>query len=149
MYLVKTIDQFNDKNIFFCDPIKNNVMNDGIFIRIIYSSEIVAINGIFLLLTLNDVTCEKYYSKYRCKFNTTTHAHIINDLKSIEENILKKYSVPNKMPQFKIYDQIKNGYIKVFFDIEKKPETLFTLKISGIWETEENYGLTYKFSKIN
>jgi uncharacterized CHY-type Zn-finger protein len=101
------------------------------------------------LITLNDVTCEKYYSKYRCKFNVSSHANIINDLKMIEENILKKYSVPNKTPQYKIFEQIKNGYIKIFFDIEKKPETLFNLKISGIWETDENYGLTYKFTKIN
>lgn len=149
MYLVKTIELFDDNNIFFCDPIKNNVMNEGNFIRIIYSTEVVAFNGIYLLITLNDVTCEKYYSKYRCKFNVTSHANIINDLKIIEENILKKYSVPNKTPQYKIYEQIKNGYIKIFFDIEKKPETMFNLKISGIWETEDNYGLTYKFTKIN
>ena len=30
-----------------------------------------------------------------------------------------------------------------------KQTSSFVLKISGIWETPQNYGLTYKFIKLN
>ena len=78
-----------------------------------------------------------------------THSELIYNLKVIEENILKKLSFKNKQPQFKIFEQINNGTIKIFGDVQSKQHNLFILKISGVWETSQNYGLTYKFIKIN
>jgi hypothetical protein len=148
MNLVKRIDQYNDECLFFCEPIKNNVMNDGNFIRILYSTENIVLNGIYLQINFNDLVCEKYYNKYKCSFNVANHKDIIDNIKIIEENILKKYKT-NKLPSNKIYEQIKSGYIKLFTDISNKINCSFILKISGIWETQYNYGLTYKFIKIN
>jgi len=149
MNIVKRIDQYYDNSIFFCEPIKNNVMNEGSFIRILYSNNCFTLNGIYLLITLNDITCEKYYNKYKCMFNVLFHKDIIDSLKVIEEDILNKIDIKVKLPQYKIYDQIKNGNIKLFNDIGNKSISSFILKISGIWETHLNYGLTYKFIKIN
>jgi hypothetical protein len=149
MNIVKKIEQYDENNIFFCDPIKNNVMTEGNFIRILYSTNCVTFNGIYLLITLNDITCEKYYTKYKCNFNVTLHKDIINNIKNIEENLLKKYEINNKTPQYKIYEQLKNGNFKIFTDIDNTHVCSFVLKISGIWETHNNYGLTYKFIKFN
>ena len=55
----------------------------------------------------------------------------------------------NKIPLFKIYEQFSSGYIKIFSDFENKAKYSFILKISGIWETQINYGLTYKFIKTD
>jgi hypothetical protein len=148
MNLVKRIDQYNDECLFFCEPIKNNVMNDGNFIRILYSTQNIVLNGIYLQINFNDLVCEKYYNKYKCSFNVANHKYIIDNIKIIEENILKKYKT-NKLQSNKIYEQIKSGYIKLFTDIGSKINCSFILKISGIWETQYNYGLTYKFIKIN
>ena len=63
--------------------------------------------------------------------------------------MLKKIEINNKIPQFKIYEQFINGNIKFFSDNNIKNNNYFILKISGIWETQINYGLTYKFTKIN
>ena len=149
MNIVKKIDQYDENNCFFCEPIKNNVINDGTFIRIIYSTHNVVLNGIYLLLTLNDISSEKYYTQYRCNFNVINHKDIIDSLKIIEEELLKKSEIKDKIPQFKINEQLKNGSFKVFTDICNKIVGSFILKISGIWETQYNYGLTYKFIKIN
>ena len=151
MNLVKTFEQYNDTNIFFCDPIKNNIMNESNFIRILYSTNIFTLNGIYLHVTLNDVICDKYYNKYKCNFNINNHQDLIDKIKVIEENLLKKleFSMVNKIAQYKIYEQFKNGYIKLFQEIQNKPKTSFILKISGVWETTANFGLTYKFIKIN
>uniref|UniRef100_A0A6C0IER1 Uncharacterized protein n=1 Tax=viral metagenome TaxID=1070528 RepID=A0A6C0IER1_9ZZZZ len=149
MNIVKKIDQYDDNNIFFCEPIKNNIMNEGNFIRILYSNSYFVLNGIYLLITLTDIICEKYYNKYKCIFNISQHKEYIDSLKIIEENLLKKVDITGKIAQYKIYEQIKNGNIKLFNDIGNKTTCSFILKISGIWETHTNYGLTYKFIKIN
>jgi hypothetical protein len=149
MNIVKKIEQYDNNNIFFCEPTKNNVMNEGNFIRILYSTHNVVLNGIYLIITFNDISCEKYYTKYRCCFNVNSHIDTINNLKIIEDDILKKYENINKLPQYKIYEQLRNGNLKIFTDIGNKTICSFILKISGIWETEDKYGLTYKFIKIN
>ena len=87
-------------------------------------------------------------------FNETLYIKIFDYIKSdnwdlvlkiIEENLLRKFEINNKIPQFKIYEQLQNGNIKIFTDIGNKSIASFILKISGIWETQYNYGLTYKF----
>lgn len=152
MNIVKTIDQYDEHNVYFCEPIKNNVMNDGIFIRIIYSNALFVLNGINLFVQLNNVTLDKYYNKYKCSFNVASHKETIEVLRGIEDNLLKKINIRTKIPQYKIHDQMKNGNIKLFLEntnIEKFVHNFFMLKISGIWETETHYGLTYKFLQAN
>ncbi len=146
MNLVKNINQYDENNIFFCEPIKNNIMNDGTFIRILYSTHNILLNGIYLLISLTDIACEKYYNKYRCIFNASNHKDIIDNIKIIEENILKKIDI-KKTPQLKISEQLRNGNIKLFNMIDQQ-DSSFIVKISGVWETQYNYGLTYKFIKV-
>jgi hypothetical protein len=150
MNIAKNINQYDENNVYFCEPIKNNVMNDGYFIRILYSTPLFVLNGINLVIFLNDVVIEKYYNKYKCSFNPMNHKTLIDSIKLIEENLLKTVNFKNKIPQFKISEQLKNGNIKIFSEnIEKINNNLFTLKISGIWETDLHYGITYKFIKLN
>jgi hypothetical protein len=150
MNIVKRIDQYNNDYVYLCEPIKNNVMNEGNFIRILYSTPLFVMNGISLLVTLYDINIEKYYNKYKCTFNTIQHKELIDCLRNIEEGLLRKCNIKNKIPQYKINEQLKNGNIKLFLDNnDKLINGNFMLKISGIWETESYYGLTYKFLKAN
>ena len=149
MNIVKRLEQYDETNVYFCEPIKNNIMCDGNFIRVLYSTNNMVLNGIYLLIQLNDMVLEKYYSKCKCIFNVNTHYDLINSLRSIEEKLLQKLSLKKKQPQYKISEQITNGTIKIFGDVQAKQNNLFILKISGVWETSQNYGLTYKFIKIN
>ena len=50
--------------------------------------------------------------------------------------------------RFKISDQLKLGFIKMFSNEAMKETNVIVLKISGVWENEMEYGLTYKFSSI-
>lgn len=155
MNLIKTIDQYNEDAVYFCDPIKNNIMNEGIFIRIIYSNSSFMLNGIYLSLFINHMNIEKYYNKYKCRFDVNDYKLVIDQLKRIEEGLLKKVSIRNKLPQFKLHEQLKYGQLKIFYDLSNNTtnslinkENAFLLKISGIWETEMHYGLTFKFIKV-
>jgi Zn-dependent M16 (insulinase) family peptidase len=148
MNIVKTLEQYDDDSVYFCDPIKNNIMNDGNFIRIIYSTPIFTLNGIYLSININHLTIEKYYNKFKCSFDTNLYKDLIDKLQTIENNIIKKINIRGKIPQYKIYEQLKNGNIKIFSEDISKINNTFLLKIAGIWETDMYYGLTYKFIKL-
>ena len=143
--LVKNIDQYNEDNVFFLEPIKNNIMNNGNFIRILYSNSLFILNGIYIYISINNSSVEKYYNKYKCSFDISQYKELIEKLRIMEEGIIKKINILGKIPQYKIYEQLKNGNIKVFSETSDKIGNLFLLKIAGIWETELEYGLTYKF----
>jgi len=151
MNIATTIEQHDITNVFFCEPTKNNIIENGTFIRIIYASDIT-LNGIYIWFAFNDVICEKYYNKCKYCFSLYKYIDVVNSLKQIEENILNKYkSMYNngKTPLFKIYEHIQRGSIKIFQDIEiPREEYIFVLKISGVWETSDYYGLTYKFNIV-
>lgn len=124
-------------------------MNEGNFIRILYSNHSFTLNGIYLLITLNDILCDKFYTKYKCNFNPASHKELINKLKNIEETLINKYNFVDKIPQYKIFEQLVNGNIKISNDIGNRTQCNLILKISGIWETHDKFGLTFKFMKIN
>ena len=115
--------------------------------RILYSNNVFVMNGIYLIVSFQNISVEKYYNKYRCNFDINFHKEMIDKIQVIEENILKKVKI-NKTPVFKIYEQIRNGNIKVFSDLQENIRNNFILKISGIWETDTNYGVTYKFLTV-
>jgi hypothetical protein len=148
MNLIKRLNQYNDNNIFFGEPTKNNIIDDGNFIKIIYSNNNISFNGIYLLIELKNIVCEKYYNKYKICFNTSLNNNTINILKNIEQDILKKYNI-NKNPSFKLNEMLNSGNIKIYNEIDNINNINLLLKISGIWETQFNYGLTFKFLQIN
>jgi hypothetical protein len=148
MNIVKNIEQYSDDCVYFCDPIKNTIMNDGNFIRILYSTPLFILNGIYLSVMINHLTVERYFNKYKCAFDIANNMETIYRIKHIEETILSKIKINGKIPQYKVYEQIRNGNIKVFADNIDDVTNKFLLKIAGIWETDYSYGLTYKFVKL-
>ena len=49
MIIVIPINEFDEKNVYFSDVVKNIVISDSIFIRIYYSTELFTMNGLFYL----------------------------------------------------------------------------------------------------
>ena len=145
MNIVKKLEQYNEDHVYFLEPIKNNIMNNGRFIRIIYSTPLFTLNGIYISLNINNTSIDKYYNKYRCSFDTVQYKDLIDKVRVFEEGLINKIGIVGKIPQFKIYEQFKNGSIKVFSDTSDKIGNHFLLKIAGVWETTNEYGLTYKF----
>tara|TARA_B100000902_G_C26480726_1_gene514607 strand:- start:32 stop:493 length:462 start_codon:yes stop_codon:yes gene_type:complete len=139
-------NKFDDKCIFFYNPVKNTVMDDSNFIRILYSNKLFTLNAIFIKLKLNIINIEKYFNKSKCCFNIKDNKDIIDKIAFIEDKILHKYSY-NKNIKNKIYDQLMSGNIKLFIDnlSENSNKCEYLLKISGIWETDNDCGITYKF----
>jgi hypothetical protein len=146
MNLLITPEQYNKDHVYFCEPIKNVIMN-GNFIRILYSNSLFTLNGIYLLFSIQYESVDKYFhNKYKFTFNPLSHQIFLNTIKSIEEELLHKINIRGKQPVYRMYEQIKNGTIKVFAVCQASG--LFLFKIAGIWETSTEYGLTYKISNL-
>jgi len=154
MILTETLKQFDANHLFFCDPIRNNVMNNSYFIRLLYSNALFTLNGVYLQVPFEVFRLERCYNKFLCFIHSTLQSEtIIQTLNHIEADILARYQksthVPTtKTPLYHIRDQLKCGHIKTFSDSEMPVRGLntFVLKIAGVWETDTEYGLTYKFS---
>ena len=152
MSILKSLDQYNSNNLYFCDTIKNNVMPNGNFIRILYCMSNFTMNGVYLHIPFQNVEIEKYYQKHKFIFDKEEHSENVKKIIEIEKNILGRIhsAMENKTPQFKVKEQVNNGYLKLHLNdmnFDTKNISL-VLKISGIWETEFSYGLTYKFSRV-
>lgn len=148
MNLVTSIDNYNPQYVLFCETTKNNIIPDSEFVRILYSSPIMTLSGIYLYVHIDDLSCDKFYNKHKCIFNISAHKDTINKLKMLEESILTSLKLPNHTPLYKLHDQLSVGNIKTMDPIETSSGLDFVLKISGIWVTDTNYGLTYKFSHL-
>lgn len=148
MNIVLTHNQFNSNNIYFNEPIQNTVMDNSRFIKLIYSNENIMLNGIFLLLNIKIINKETYFKKIKISYDISNsiNKEILMNIYNIENNMLLKYK-STKKPRSILYETLNSGVIKIFPNIDKdinNSNSSFILKISGIWEDDKEYGLTYK-----
>ena len=90
MFIVLDINEFNLHNIFYHEKVKNTVMDNSNFLRILYSNELFTLNGIFIKFTFTLNGIEKVFNKYKCSIDNKIieNQHIISKLKVIENHIL-------------------------------------------------------------
>lgn len=147
---------FNINHVYYCKPIRNKIMNGGLFMRIIYSNNIVSINGIHIVFSIPGKINEVYNNKYKFIFdNTYDTPRFIDKIKEIENNILSNCDINDKTPTYKLRDQLDQNFFKFFQSTHGSKTQVkinnlasFSIKISGIWTTDTSYGITYKFTKV-
>ena len=130
MNLVININEPIFNNIYFNDPIKNTVMNDSNFIRILYSNSYFVLNGIYIKINL-------------IKKNEEFNNNIIISIDKLERHILNLYN-NKKNHLLKLKEQI-NYFIDKLNNSKNINNISYMLKISGIWETDLSIGITFKF----
>lgn len=149
MNVADTIENFDLNMVYYLEPIKNTVIDNSSFIRIIYSNKLFILNGIYLIININDIYLENHNNKIKYSFTQERNGSLLNTIKDIEINLLKKANIVNKNMSTKIFDQLNSGFIKMSscdpgYNLTNK----FILKISGVWESYIEYGLTYKIIDI-
>uniref|UniRef100_A0A6C0CQV4 Uncharacterized protein n=1 Tax=viral metagenome TaxID=1070528 RepID=A0A6C0CQV4_9ZZZZ len=151
MYITLDPEQLDTNNIVVSERNINNIMDNAYFYRIFYSDEYMNLNGIFIYFTLSNIKIEKYFNKIKCFFLGDDNNLIIEKIKNIEKEILEKFgnfNLQKKIPTYRIEEQIENKFIKLYSDVtetEKKQNIELILKISGIWEDDNKYGITFRF----
>ena len=153
--ICENIENVDYNNIIINDPIKNSVLQYNYFYKLLYSTDIVVLSSVFIIFELNNIVMENDKVTFNKNSNNTD---VFNKLIALEEYILNlinesktklykfkelyehqyfKFSISDDVERFNDYNNIKLLEVK---NNNKK----FILKISGIWESKDNIGLTFK-----
>ena len=104
-------------------------------------------NNINIKIEISNVLIEKYYNKYKCTIDVLSDYY--KNIIDIEKSILSSINIEGKQKKLNIFEQLNTGSLRIFSDIELENKIynkfIIILKISGIWETQEEYGITFKF----
>lgn len=150
------IHNYDNNNVFIHEPTANTVLhktdlkNNNKYYKIYYSDNNIILNGIYLFLNIYVNTCDCIF-KNNFYFSSFTNQNVINYLIDIEKKILNKYDITNKSPTFLLENILNSNMIKIYkgnnsYSQKKNKEVI--IKISGIWEDNEKYGLVFKFIEI-
>ena len=155
--ICENIEDLNYEYIIINEPIKNSAVQYNYFYKLLYSTPIVSLTSIFVIFELNNL----YFENDKIKFDKTAlNNSVFNKLIELEEHVLNLVrDAKNKL--FKLRELYENQYFK--YALSDDNENLnnynhvneinnnktFIIKISGIWESKESIGLTFKFIKVN
>ena len=147
MNLILEYQTFNEKNIFFLEPVKNTVINDSNFIRIIYSNKDFILNGVYIKVNINKDILQKQKSVIEENKLLNENEAVFYFIEKLEKYILNKYKSKNTK-NYKIKEQIIYLINKINNCNNNRNIFSYILKISGLWETDSEIGITYKFIYI-
>ena len=170
--IAESLSDHKLNNIYILSPIKNNLIVDGLFYKILYSNDLYISNGIYMHIVLNNINNNMNYNNinnnynnynshnshnshnYRVNFDVTKNYDIIEKIQNIETYILNNIidrinkTTPNmninKKICYKITEQFKSGEIKL-----NNHNNNLILKLSGVWENDNSIGVSYKIMHIN
>jgi len=149
MNLILEPNDYKDHYVFFNESVKNTVMDDSSFIRIIYSNKNFTLNGIYFKLAF------VYDTTYDNFFKNSHNNQLLIFIKKMEKSILTLYNI-DKPFSYKLNDHLSNNINKLYSDSNKNynyynynNKLNIILKISGIWETSSKIGLTFKLIDSN
>ena len=140
-----------DPNCFYYLDTDKNMLMEGLFTKIMYTHSYFTMNGLFFYFPIQYSYIESCTDKYYIHFdpNNTPNKDILDVVLKLETQILLHYaSFTNrrKMSNMTMYKQLLKGKIRIH---ESSPANMNTcqyiLKISGIWETDTEFGITYKW----
>ena len=144
--------------IIINEAIKNSVLQYNYFYKLLYSTNIVVLTSIFTIFELNNVILENDKALFN---KTSINDNVFNKLNHLEDYILSLTNNP-KTKLYKFKELYENQYFKYSlcddmdkYNNYKYVDTLdgknnkFILKISGVWESKENIGLTFKIIFTN
>jgi hypothetical protein len=137
-------------NPFICEPFKNNIIQDGFFRRILFSNDTLITNNICINIPLDSLKIKKWYNKHKCVFD---NIYILNSVIEYEKYLLGKLLYLGKIPNYTLFDQLSSNNLKITLlkninindgEIKDINNVNLVIKISGIWETDTDYGITIK-----
>lgn len=145
MIIAINLSQYESNKIYFSYPMKNNVVHNGHFMKIYYSAINFTLSGMYIKLNLDVLQNECFSNKNILFFdpNNINNSKIIEVLRYIEDDILRKANITDKNCTDLLYKQLLKGKIKI--SSNNFSGNALILKISGIWDDENSCGLNFKF----
>jgi hypothetical protein len=150
--------------IYFLEK-KTNIIMDGVFTKIVYSNNCMSMNGLYIDFPIINITTNRIHSKSIIHIDIASNKDIIQKMIDIEKQILSYYvqyssSLSTNMTSEKrthlqktivytLKNQFQSGTMKYYKEYDSYPKPVsFYIKIAGIWENQNEIGITFKLLKI-
>ena len=161
MNIVIQPSQFNTNYVFLLEK-KENIVFDGIFTKILFSNELFTMNGIYLKFQLEPMKMGDAANKHVLCFQPYNKNNLqnIQQISNMEIDILEHYQKMNQSNNYinnVLSKTLYTGAIKLFNTgsstapggkASSENVCKLCIKISGIWETVDEIGITYKVYRI-
>jgi hypothetical protein len=142
MFLLINPSKVKNENIIFLEKKKNIIMY-GYFSQISFSNNFMTMNGLSFKLpsVIN-------YSNF-LTIDTVVNLEWIKQISCIENQILNYYyifnNLKNKNPIYTLKTKLFKGILKYYRTMKSiNKHCVYYLKISGVWEDNNEIGLTFK-----
>lgn len=141
---VLNIEDCNIDHFHFLDS-KSNLIMEGVFTKLVYALPIFTINSIYINFPIKP----NFSVKNFLLFDQVHERNLFSVFRKVEIDLLEIYAKThciNKKPNHAMSNMFSYGRSK-FFNAEYV--STFLMKISGIWESETEYGVTFKIVDAN
>jgi hypothetical protein len=158
--------QFDASHLHFGTAISNNDIANSKFARIVYSTKNISFNGVGVVINLAGSKHEHHYNKIFMWFDPALPVNqiIASQLHAIECKIINNYvdaviGSPRRCVHL-LTNQFNIGCIKTYINdsglargtpndnaMTNANGNQIMLKICGVWETNDECGITYKYIK--
>uniref|UniRef100_A0A6C0I2W9 Uncharacterized protein n=1 Tax=viral metagenome TaxID=1070528 RepID=A0A6C0I2W9_9ZZZZ len=159
MNICLSLDQLFLPNVFFLDA-KQNMIIHGKFTQLVYSDEFFSMNGLSITLpfvnwkmeTVNNNQVKYLYFQQ----NNTINQDIVKKILDLETLIIELYKRKTdctKRVSNLLRYQLSCGSLKIQknyhsihekIDIQPISRRIYIIKLSGVWESDEEVGITFK-----
>ena len=92
MYMYNKLETISDQNVYLLNPVKNRILKNGYFIKLLHSTENLTMNGIYIEININEPRIENSYNKHKCLFSVDKNITLINS-PLIGTSIFKIFSI--------------------------------------------------------
>ena len=142
MNIYYNIEDVNINDTFFYKPIVNKLSNYIYFYKINYNIGELTLNSLLINVKIKKMNVVKDNNLFKCSI--VIDEEFINKLKDFEIQLLNKMKhITNKQQLYTCHKYLSNTQHTFVFN--KAPEDLFVyLRISGIWESNNQIGITSK-----
>jgi hypothetical protein len=174
--ICENLQNLNYESIIINEPIKNSAVQYNYFYKLLYSTNIVTLTSIFVIFELNNLSYETDKIKFdKSAQNNTVFNKLIEledyvlnlirdpktklfKLKELYENQFFKYTLNDDTENLHNYNYVNeitnsnpnsNANANSNSNANANNSKTFIIKISGIWESKDSIGLTFKFIKAN
>ena len=145
---------FHMKNIAFAES-KKNIVLEGYFTKLNYLSKWCTMSSLLFYLPIEPKHILNENNNIGVKFDaySSSNLNIVKFFSQLEQQLLDYYIQYQQRPFKKsnlLNKQLFNGFIKINSSSKQfERSRKFIIKISGIWETKTEVGITYKIFDAN
>ena len=93
MILTIPIDNYDANCVVLYKAVKNNVINNSQYSKLIYSSTLCTFNAIYIRFSLENYARVIHNNKIRYTFHLLENQNIINKIKHIEHHLLHQFYI--------------------------------------------------------